>query len=133
MAAENLGAYEDRLLRRMPAEIAFVAAVLALAAAVLFDPATGLFLFAGGLLSALGFVWLRQSLTRFLTKGARGARRSGVLLYALRLVLICGVFALIILVYPKKVLAFGAGFSAIIPVALAEAVRGLLQLRQWKA
>jgi hypothetical protein len=133
MAADNPGVYEDRLLRRMPVEIAVLAAVLALPAAVVFDPATGLFFLAGGLVSALGFLWLRQSLTRFLAKGVRGARRSAVLLYTLRLVLICAVFVLIILLYPKKVLAFGAGFSAVVPVALAEAVRGLLQMRQWKA
>ncbi len=127
------GAYEDRLLRRMPLEIAGLAAVLALAAVPLFGLATGLFFLAGGLLSAFGFAWLRQSLGRFLDKGARGARRSGVALYVLRLVLICAVFFLIILVYPEKLLAFGAGFSTVVPVALAEAVRGLIQLRQWKA
>lgn len=133
MTTGELGAYEDRLLRRIPWEIAGLAAVLALAAVPLFDAPTGLFLFAGGLLSALGFAWLRRSLTRFLAKGSREARRSGVALYVLRLALICGAFLLIILLYPKKVLAFGAGFSAVVPVSLAEAVRGLLQLRQWKA
>ncbi|MCK7480020.1 MAG: hypothetical protein M0C28_24110 [Candidatus Moduliflexus flocculans] len=46
--------------------------------------------------------------------------------------MICAVFFLIILVYPKKILAFVAGFSTVVPVSLAEAVRGLLQLRKWK-
>ena len=133
MTTGELGAYEDRLLRRIPWEIAGLAAVLALAAVPLFDAPTGLFFFGGGLLSALGFAWLRQSLTRFLAKGARGARRSGVALYVLRLVLICAIFWLIILLYPEKLLAFGAGFSTVVPVSLAEAVHGLLQLRQWKA
>jgi hypothetical protein len=126
------GAYEDRLLRRIPVEIATLAAVLALVAVPLFGLTSGLLVLAGGLLSAFGFAWLRQSLTRILAKGARGARRSGIALYALRLVLICAVFFLIILLYPKKFLAFGAGFSTVVPVVLAEAVRGLLQQSKWK-
>lgn len=132
MTTPDQAAFEDRLLRRIPLEIAVSAGVLGLAAALLLDPATGLFVFAGGLFSALGFAWLKQSLTRFLAKGVQGARRSGVVLYALRLVLICAVFFLIILVYPKKILAFVAGFSTVVPVTLAVAVRGLLQLKKWK-
>lgn len=133
MTTGEPGSYEDRLLRRIPAEIAVVAAVLGLAAVPIFDLPTGLFLLAGGLFSAFGFAWLRQSLTRFLSKGAQGARRSGVALYVLRIGLICAVFFLIILLYPEKLLAFGAGFSTVVPVALVEAVRGLHQMRKWKA
>jgi len=123
---------EERILRRMPAEIAALAAVLAFAAGILLDPLTGVFVFAGGLFSALGFIWLKQSLTRFLSREKKGALRSGILLYALRIVLICAVFFLIILVYPKKIIAFVAGFSAVVPVSLFEGVRGLLLLRTWK-
>lgn len=132
MTSEQAGLSEETFLRRIPVEIAALSALLAVPAGLLFDPATGLFFFAGGLFSALGFLWLKQSLTRLLSRGVRGARRSGVLLYALRLVLICAVFFLIILVYPKKILAFVAGFSTVVPVALAEAVRGLLLLKKWK-
>jgi hypothetical protein len=123
---------EERILRRMPAEIAALAAVLGFAAGILLDPLTGVFVFAGGLFSALGFIWLKQSLTRFLSREKKGALRSGILLYALRIVLICAVFFLIILVYPKKIIAFVAGFSAVVPVSLFEGVRGLLLLRTWK-
>jgi hypothetical protein len=126
-------AFEDRLLRRIPLEIAVAAALLGAGTALLFDPATGLFVFAGGLVSALGFAWLKRSLTRFLTRDVQGARRAGVLLYALRVVLICAIFFLIILLYPKKILAFVAGFSTVVPVSLAVAIRGLLQLKKWKA
>jgi len=132
MPPEQPGAIEERVLRRIPVEIAAMAAVLALGAALLFDPLTGLFFFAGGVLSALGFAWLRRSLTRVLAGGRKGALRSGIALYALRLVLICGAFFLIILVYPKKVLAFGAGFSVVVLVSLVEGVRALLLLRTWK-
>jgi hypothetical protein len=132
MTTQDPREFEERLLRRIPLEIAVVSAGLGLAAAGLFDPLTGLFVLAGGLFSALGFAWLKQSLTRFLARGVQGARRSGVLMYVLRLVLICAVFFLIILIYPKKILAFVAGFSTVVPVSLAVAVRGLLQLKKWK-
>jgi hypothetical protein len=132
MEPEKPGALEERILRRVPVEIVALAAVLAGAAAFLFDPLTGLFVFAGGAFAALGFVWLKQSLTRFLSREKKGALRAGIVLYALRLVLICAVFSLIILVYPKKIIAFVAGFSTVILVSLAEAIRGLLHMKTWK-
>jgi hypothetical protein len=132
MPPETPGALEDRILRRIPVEVVVLAAVLAVPAGLVFDLLTGLFVFAGGLFAALGFAWLKGSLTRFLQREKRGALRSGIALYALRLVLICAVFFLIILLYPKKILAFVAGFSTVVPVSLAEGVRGLLLLRTWK-
>jgi hypothetical protein len=132
MPPETPGALEDRILRRIPFEVVVLAAVLSVPAAFLFDPLTGAVFFGGGLFSALGFAWLKGSLTRFLQREKRGALRSGIALYALRLVLICAVFFLIILLYPKKILAFVAGFSTVVPVSLAEGVRGLLLLRTWK-
>ncbi len=132
MPPEKTDPLEERILRRIPVEIVILAAVLAVATAFVFDPLTGLFVFAGGVLSALGFAWLKKSLTRVLSRERKGALRSGMALYALRLVLICAVFFLIILVYPKRIIAFVAGFSSVIPVALAEGVRGLLLLRTWK-
>jgi len=132
MTTPDQAGFEDRLLRRIPLEIAGAAAVLGLAAALLFDPATGLFVFAGGLSSALGFAWLKRSLTRFLSSETKGALRSGMVLYGLRIILICAVFSLIISLYPKKIIAFAAGFSTVIPVSLAEGIRGLLLMRTWK-
>jgi hypothetical protein len=132
MPPEKTDPLEERILRRIPVEIVILAAVLAVATAFVFDPLTGLFVFAGGALSALGFAWLKRSLTRILSRERKGALRSGMALYALRLVLICAVFFLIILLYPKRIIAFVAGFSSVIPVALAEGVRGLLLLRTWK-
>ena len=126
-------AQDERILRRIPLEILALSAVLALAALPLFDAPTALLFFAGGGLAALGFLWLKQSLTRFLLRDRARALRAAILLYALRLVLICGAFFIIILLFPKKVLAFGAGFSLIVPVFLAEAVGALLRLKTWKA
>lgn len=132
MTDRPVDALEERILRRIPFEIVVLAAVSGLAAGLLLDPLTGVFVFAGGLFAALGFLWLERSLGRFLSGGKRGALRSGILLYALRLALIFAVFCLIILVYPKKILAFAAGFSAVVPVALFEGLRGLVLLRAWK-
>ena len=132
MEAGKSASLEERVLRRVPLEILFSAAVLALPAALLFDLPTGLVFLAGGAFSALGFAWLKQSLGRLLARGRAGALRSGIVLYALRLVLICAVFFLIILLYPKKILAFGAGFSILVPVSLVEGVRALLLMRTWK-
>ncbi len=132
MPAEQPDPFDERILRRIPVEIVVLAAVLALAAALVLDPLTGLFVFAGGVFSAFGFAWLKRSLTRFLSRDRKGALRSGIVLYALRLVLICAVFLLIILIYPKKIIAFVAGFSTVVPIALLEGVRGLLLMRTWK-
>jgi hypothetical protein len=132
MQPEKPDAVEELILRRIPIEILAVSAVLALPVALLIDLPTGLIFLAGGAFSALGFAWLKQSLTRFLLRDRKGALRSGIVLYGFRLVLICGVFFLIILLYPRKILAFGAGFSLIVLVSLVEGVRALLHMRTWK-
>ena len=124
---------EERILRRIPLEIIALAAILAVLAALIFGLETGGVFFAGGALAALGFFWLKQSLTRLLTRGRAGALRSGILLYALRIILICGAFFLIILLFPKRIFAFGAGFSTIILVFLAEALGALRHMKTWKA
>ena len=132
MQPEKPDALEELILRRIPIEILAASAVLALPAMLLFDLPTGLVFLAGGVFAALGFAGLKHSLTRFLDREKKGALRSGIILYALRLVLICAVFLLIILLYPKKILAFGAGFSMLVLVSLVEGIRGLLLLRTWK-
>lgn len=121
---------EERILRRIPFEVIILSAVLGLPAALLFDPLTGVFFFAGGLLSAVSFLWLKSALFRVLSRGKARAVRSGVALYAVRFVLIFGVFFLIILTFPGKILAFAAGFSTVIPVFLGETV---LALARWKS
>ena len=132
MQPEKTDPLEERILRRIPVEILAASTVLALPAMLLFDLPTGLVFLAGGAFAALGFAGLKRSLTRFLAREKKGALRSGIVLYALRLVLICGAFSLIILLYPKKILAFGAGFSVLVLVSLVEGARTLLLLRTWK-
>ena len=124
---------EEKILRRIPIEVIAASAVLGLAAALLFAPLTGLFFFAGGALAALGFLWLKSSLTRVLQKDKARALRAGILLYLGRFVLILGVFLTIILVYPRQILAFAAGFSTVIPVFLVEIALALAHMKQWKS
>jgi len=123
---------EEKILRRIPREVIVTAAALGLLAALVFNPLTGVFFLAGGALAALGFVWLKISLTQVLSREKARAIRSGILLYVIRFVLILGVFFFIILVYPKKLLAFAAGFSTVIPVFLGETVLALARMKQWK-
>ncbi len=123
----------EKILRRVPVKILIAGAVLALGLIPLIGLVGSALFFAGAGLAALGFVWLKQSLTRFLVRERAGALRAAILLYALRLVLICGVFLFIILVFPRKILAFGAGFSVIVLVFLAEGIGALLRMKTWKA
>jgi len=61
------------------------------------------------------------------------ALKSGILIYVARLVLILGVFCLIILFFPRKIFAFAAGFSALLPVFLIEGAVALVRLKTWKS
>jgi len=123
---------EEKILRRIPLEVISFAAFFAVPVGLVFGALAGVFFLGGGALAAVGFLWLKSSLTRVLAKGKAQALRSGVLLYGLRFVLILGVFFIIILLYPKRLLAFAAGFSSVIPVFLGEAVVALARMKTWK-
>jgi hypothetical protein len=123
---------QERILRRIPAEILFASLFLAIPAALLFGLRTALVFAAGGALSALGFSWLKRSMTRFLSRTGKAALKTGLLMYLLRLLLICGAFLIIILLFPGEVLAFGAGFSVLVPVFLFEGSRALFRMKTWK-
>jgi hypothetical protein len=129
---EQTDPLEEKILRRIPLEVVGFAAFIAVPVGIIFGALTGVFFFAGGALAAVGFLWLKSSLTRVLAREKARALRSGILLYGLRFVLILGVFLIIILLYPKKLLAFAAGFSSVIPVFLGEAVVALARMKQWK-
>ncbi len=101
-------------------EIAAAGAVMGLLALPFFGAPTALFVFAGGVLAALGFLGMKAALTRLLARDRKEAVRSGALLYAVRLILILAVFSFIIFFFPRRILAFAAGFSVLVPVFLAE-------------
>ena len=149
---------EEKILRRIPVEILVLSFVIALGSIFLFQPTTALFILAGGAFSALSFIWLKRSISRLLLfkngdrhlyvkKGDRHlkeeepvpffdkkkALRSALALYGIRLVLIIVIFFIIIFFFSKNIIAFVAGFSAIVPVFLAEAVVALSRMKQWKS
>jgi hypothetical protein len=123
---------EEKILKRIPFEVIAFAAFIAVPVGLVFGALAGVFFLGGGAVAAVGFLWLKSSLTRVLAKGKPQALRSGVLLYVLRFVLILGVFFIIILLYPKRLLAFAAGFSSVIPVFLGETVVALARMKTWK-
>lgn len=122
----------ERILKRIPMEILGLSLLLALAALFLFDALTALFVALGGVLAAAGFMWLKQSVTRFLSPEKGRALRSSLLLYGLRLVLILAIFFIIILSFSERIYAFAVGFSSIVPVFLIEAVAALSSMKTWK-
>ena len=124
--------YEERVLRRIPLEVAVIAFVLAILSILFFSPLTAVFILAGGILSVLSFIWLKSALLRFLSRDRRRAVRSGLLFYLLRLVLLLAVFSIIILLIPRMILAFVAGFSSLVLAFSVEAVVAAAQTKKWK-
>ena len=129
---ESLAEEEERILKRIPQEIFLLSFVLAIGTWIVFDGVSALLVFAGGILAAINFIWMKQAISRFLYTGKKKARRSGIAVYGLGLLLILGIFFIIILFFSEKILAFAAGFSTLIVVFLGEAVAGLSKLKQWK-
>lgn len=126
--------FEEKILRRIPVEILLLAVLIALPFLLLWDIGAALLAAAGGIVAAISFIWLKQSITKFLLSmnGKEKAVRSALLAYGLRLILIIAIFFIIILFFSRKVLAFAAGFSSIILVFLIEAVSAFTKLKQWK-
>jgi hypothetical protein len=124
---------EERILRRIPLEILIISLLIAIITLPIFSLTSSVFILAGGGFSAVSFVWLKQALSRFITRQKSQAIRSGIVFYLLRLALIIAVFSAIILLFPRMVLAFVAGFSSVIPAFLIEAVMAIAQMRKWKS
>lgn len=124
---------EEKVLRRIPLEVTALSLGAALGALFLWNLSTAGFVWAGGILSALGFIWLKGATTRFLMlHPKKKALKSGLFLYALRLALIIVLFFIIIFYFSEKIIAFIVGFSMIIPVFLVEAVWTLSRIKKWK-
>jgi hypothetical protein len=130
--AASQTAFEERLLRRIPLEVTAIALVLAAISLFIFRPLTSLFVLAGGVFAALSFSGLKKALLRFIGPDRRRAVRAGLVLYLLRLLLLLAVFLIIILVLPRMILAFVAGFSSLVLAILIEAATALSQMKQWK-
>lgn len=123
---------EERILKRIPWEVFGLSFLLAVAASFIFDIGTGLFVLAGGVLSAVNFIWLNQTLSTVLLREKRKALKTSGLVFALRLVLILAIFFIIIFFFSKKIIAFAAGFSSIIVIILFEAITVMSRPKTWK-
>jgi len=124
---------EEKILRRIPGEILIFSLIAATAALIIFDPVTAILVLAGGSLSVISFIWLRQALSKFILLGKKKALKSAILLYAIRLLLILAIFSIIIFFFSKKIIAFAVGFSMIIPVFFVETVAVLSRVKKWKS
>lgn len=122
----------EAAVRRIPLEILVLTAVGAVVSAAVFNATAGGLFLAGGALSTLSFLWMKRTVAGILNRKKAAAVRSGLFFYALRFVLILGIFFLIILAYPDKILAFAAGFSMAVPAFVVEAFRAYALMKTWK-
>ena len=123
---------EEQSLRRIPMEILAFAFLLALLAFLIFDWATGIFVLGGGALSAVSFIWHRNFVTKLIPLKSKKMLYSALAFYGLRIVLILAIFFIIIGFFSKKIIAFAAGFSTIVPVFFVEAIFALSRMKKWK-
>jgi len=100
---------------------------------IFFDLISAALLVAGALVAAAGFISLRSFVNRYVFREKTVFRKRALILYSLRLLLICLVFLAIIFIFRGKVIAFVAGFSSLVVAVLIEAIRNLVNIRQWKA
>ena len=126
-------ALAEKVLKRIPREVIGLAFLLAVASSFIFDIGTGLFVLAGGILAAVNFIWLNQTLSNVLLREKRQALKTSGLFFGLRLVLILAIFFIIIFFFSNKIIAFAVGFSSIIAVLLFEAITVMPRLKTWKS
>ncbi len=124
---------EKKILKRIPREVLGLSFLMGIAASFLFDIWSGLFVIAGGAISAINFIWLHQSLAGALMKEKRKALKISALVFGLRLILILAFFFIIIFFFSKKIIAFAAGFSTVVIVLLLEALIVMPKLKTWKS
>lgn len=123
---------EEKVLARIPLETGGLSLLVAVLSLLFFEPLVGAFIFGGGLTAAVGFIWLKRMVFRLVQSERKTALSSLFLFYGLRILLIIGLFFIIIFFFSKKILAFTAGFSMIIPVFFVEAVGALTRMKKWK-
>jgi len=125
---------ETKILARIPKEIVFVSFIGALPAGFIFDVITGILVFSGGILAAVSFSWLKNSISKSLLHGNKRKVLTSMLgSYLLRLLLIMAIFSFIIIFFSMKAVAFMAGFSTLILVFLGEAIVILSRAKKWKS
>jgi len=122
----------EKSIKRIPAETMVLGLVFGLLAALVFDPISGVLVLAGALVAGLSFIGLKGAVDRWLTQPRSRFMKKALLLYLLRLGLICLIFLTIIFLFKKRVIAFVAGFSVILLSLMIEALINLVSMKQWK-
>jgi len=123
----------EKSLKRIPVETILLGCLSSIFGWIFFDLISAGLLVAGALLAAAGFISLRAFVDRYIFKEKAVFRKRALILYSLRLLLICLVFLAIIFIFRGKIIAFVAGFSSLVVAILIEAIRNLVNIRQWKA
>ena len=123
----------EKSLKRIPVETIVLGVLTSILGLVFFDLTSAGLLVAGALVAAAGFISLRSFVDRYIFKEKTVFRKRALIVYSLRLLLICLVFLAIIFIFRVKVIAFVAGFSSLVVAVLIEAIRNLVNIRQWKA
>lgn len=120
-------------VKRVPRITLVLGLAVGILTAILGGPVTGVLVLAGSALAALGFISLKSFVDKYLQEKPTSLWPRALLFYSLRLLLICLIFLIIIFFFKARVLALAAGFSLILVAILAEAVRHLAGIKQWKA
>ncbi|HRD02855.1 MAG TPA: hypothetical protein PLP57_09500 [Candidatus Saccharicenans sp.] len=123
----------EKSLKRVPVETALIGFLVSLVILIFFDPASAALAAAGAGLAAVGFISLKFFVDRYISREKTVFRKKALGLFCLRLLLICLVFLAIIFIFRGKVIAFVAGFSSLVVAVLIEAIRNLVNIKQWKA
>lgn len=122
----------EKSIRRIPVETSILGLAVGLLVASVYEPLSGLLVLAGALVAGGSFLGLKGTVDRWLTQPKSKFIKKALVLYLVRLGLICLIFLIIIAFYKKKVIAFAAGFSLIVVSIMIEALISLVSMRQWK-
>jgi len=133
MEKHSLAHGEERILKRIPKEIIILAALIAVPVGLIFDWQASFLFLAGGGFAALNFVWMKKAVSLFLNRAKKKALLFAAAGYALRLLLILGLFWIIISFFSKRILAFAGGFSILLPIFFFEAIITYMKMSSWKS
>ncbi|MCX7972943.1 MAG: ATP synthase subunit I [Candidatus Aminicenantes bacterium] len=122
---------EKKILRRLPYEILGLAGLLALATAIIFDPISAFLCLVGGIVSCLSFLWIKRAVILYLGTQKKRSLQRLIIFQLLRLGLIGFIFLIIIYFFSSRVLAFMAGFSALLLAMAGEAISSIWK-KSWK-
>ncbi|HAV41487.1 MAG TPA: hypothetical protein DCW97_03645 [Acidobacteria bacterium] len=123
----------EKSLKRVPVETLAIGCLASILVLLFLDPVSAVLVAGGAILAAVGFISLKSFVNRYLGGKRTVLVKRALVLFSLRLLLICLIFLAIIFIFRGKVIAFVAGFSSLVVAVLIEAIRNLVNIKQWKA